>query len=424
MSIFRLFAFASLVALTGCVVSAADSEETADSPGSETIAEDSQALTTSTVAAYTAAGGDALLDTNGRKMVVAAGRVHAVWAVAGVIKYSSSADGVTWDAPVNVDSSASRTPTIAAASNGRVGIAYVKNYGTTSGEIYYRSLLGYPAVWSAPVRVVANYQGDGNTPSMAASGTTMYLAWANVWIYHAAFNANLTASLPTGEIVTYGLLCGTTSASLPSVAVLGSTVRIAQFETVVSDPGCPPVSETHIRVSERGGGSWSTWYDVAPSSIVSHNSLSMDANAGAFYVAASSGSGASAATRIHKLSGGWPFPTVNTTNLTTTQTYVNVSAKTQDCQDKVRVLWSKKLSYPATTYRTATWYGAAPVWIEAAPVSVSAAGRAGTAMLSKLNLAGTANTRYFHAFFDESAGGSNYNLRDAYDTVPTPAPCE
>lgn len=421
MSSSRALLIAGVLSLVGCV--AETGELASEAPGAEEVGEAAQDLSMSAVATYSAAAGNALLETNGRKMVVAGGRVHAVWAVGGVIKYSSSADGATWDAPVDVDASASRTPTIAAASDGRIGIAYVKNYTTTSGEIYYRSLIGYPAVWTAPVRVVSNYQGVGNTPSMAAGGTTMYLAWANGWIYHAAFNANLTASLPSGELVTSALLCGSTTASLPSIAVSGSSVRIAQFENLVSDPGCPPVSETHIRVTERGAGSWATWYDLAPSALASHVSLSMDAHAGVFYIAASSGSGAAAATNLHKLYGGWPFPSVATTNLTLNQTYVSVSARRQDCQDKVRVQWSRKATYGFTNYRTATWAGAAPSWLEAAPVSLSGAGRTGTAMLQTLNLAG-GHTRYFHAFFDDNTGVGAFTLKDAYDTVSTVEPCE
>ncbi len=413
-------AFAFLVSLTGCVVDAVDHAE----QGVEPVAEEAQAFVASPVASYSATGGDALLDTNGKKIVIAGGRVHAVWAVGGVVKYSSSADGVSWDAPFNVDSSASRTPTIAASSDGRIGIAYIKNYGTTNGEVYYRSLIGYPASWSTPVRVVSNYQGVGNTPSMAASGTTMYLAWANGWIYHAAFNANLTASLPTGEIVSAGTGCATLTASHPSIAVSGSTVRIAQFEDEVGDPWCPSPAITRIRLSERGAGTWSTWYDFATSSAVSHNSLSMDANAGTFYIASSSGSGLSASTDMYRVSGSLSSPSFAQQNLTTYQTYVSVAAKTQDCQNKVRVMWSRRIAYQTTSYRTATWGGVAPSWIEGAPVTLSAAGRAGTAMLNTLNLANTNQTRYFYGLFDETTGGSNFILKDAYDTVTTPAPCE
>jgi hypothetical protein len=409
----------ALVSLNGCALDPAGS-------GGEPLGEAEEALSTSTVASYAQSGGRARSATNGKKMVHAGGALHAVYAVGSTIRYTSSTDGVTWTPPVDLDSTACRHPTIAVASDGPVGVAYVRSFSGTTGPIYYRSR-SPRGVWSAPIRVVADGYGVGITPSIAVDGTTMYLTWASSWIYHATFPASLGASLPTAELVTSGTGCATTVAALPSIAVSSGAVRIATLEVDTPDPGCPGVVESYVRLSQRSGSSWTYPADLSSSTTaIIPSSLSMDAapTGGVYYIGASQGSAGSARTTLYRVSGSPSAPTVATYSLAAEATHVSVAARTQDCLSKVRALWSPVASFGATTYRTATWSGAAPSWLEGAPVSVSGAGRAGTALIASKPLPGAARARYFHGYFEEGLGGASHAVKDAYDTAMAPPRCD
>lgn len=416
----RAFWIASLLSLSGCVADAGGD----GAPRAEEVGEAQQALTTSTVASYTMAGGGGVHATNGKKIVFAGGVLHAVYAVGGVVKYTSSSDGVTWAAPFDVDTSSARQPTIAVSSSGTVGIAYLRNYTGATGEIYYRSKPS-GGLWGTAVRVVTGFPGDGITPSMASEGTTMYLAWVNEvgTVVHAAFPHNLSASLATAEFMLTSTACETIYASLPSIAVSSGVVRIAAVEVSTPIPGCPGGLETRLRLSERTGSAWLDFDDIieAPGYLPAH-AVSMDAipTGGTFVIGSSLGS----ETYFHKVTGVIGGPTVLSHTLATSSNHISVAARMVSCQERLRVAWSPTSSYGTASYRTALWSGVSPSWIEGAPVTMSVSGRVGTALIASKAVPLTPQTRFFYGYFEESMGGSLYTVRDAYETLNTPAPCE
>ena len=408
----------------------AESDSQQGAQGDEQVGQTGEALTIGGVQSYTQVGGEAGSPTNGKKVVVAGGRIHAVYAVNGAVKYTSSLDGVSWSAPANLDATGGSAPTIAADSTGRLGVAYVKAIGIYSYIYYTHKPSG--GSWSSPLQVTSD--STVREPSMVADGTTIHLAYvAPPFVRYISFAAGSPPSSAGPEYVTGNLGPVVFNDSYPAVAVSagpGGTRRVRV--ALIKRWDEPSAHKIGVWFTERTGwsdfGELGLWTDTnqSYSGTGQAYSLSMDANptSGDFYIAASFDATGSPRTYLYHGNTFSASPTAQY-QLAASASTVSMAAARLDCVNKMRVQWSPATNYNATQYRTATWAsGAAPTWIEAAPVPLATYGFASTSLLAPLLLAGTTNRRLFHSFHDTWNGGDSFTLQVGYDTGPNPAPCD
>jgi hypothetical protein len=408
----------------------AESDSQQGAQGDEQVGQAGEALTIGGVQSYTQVGGEAGSPTNGKKVVVSGGRIHAVYSVGGAVKYTSSLDGVSWSAPVNLDAAGASAPTIAADSAGRLGVAYIKTIGIYSYIYYTHKPSG--GSWSSPIQVTTD--SLVREPSMVADGTTIHLTYVvPPFVHYISFASGSPPSSAPPEYVTGILGNSVFNDSYPAVAVSAGPggsrrVRVAMIKRQDA-PGSHTIG---VWYTERGSasdfGELGLWAATSQTYSGTGNaySLSMDANptTGDFYIAASFDATGSPRTYLYHDNTFSASPTVQF-QLAATANMVSMAAARQDCVNKMRVQWSPATNYNATQFRTATWAsGAAPTWLDAAPVPLATFGFASTSLLSSLVLAGTTTRRLFHSFHDISNGGSSFTLQVGYDTGPNPAPCD
>lgn len=421
-----IIGIAVVLGLSACT---GESDSRDDGVDDERVGEAEQPITINGVQSYTQVGGEAASPTNGKKVVVSGGRVHAVYAVNGALKYTSSLDGVSWSAPVDLDATGASAPTIAADSLGRIGVAYVKVVGIFSYIYYTHKPSG--GSWSTPLAVTTD--STVRQPSMVADGTTIHITYvAPPFVRYISFPSSTPPSSAGPEYVT-GILGNVVfDDSYPAVAVAagpGGTrrVRVALIQKW-DEPGAHRIG---VWFAERGGASsfnelgvWSSTNETYSGTGQAY-SLSMDANptTGDFYIGASFAGTSTARTYLYHHNTFSAAAPVRY-QLSTTASTVSMAAATQDCVNKMRLQWSPATNYNATQYRTATWAsGASPTWIEAAPVALATYGFASTSMLASLVLAGTTTRRQFHSFHDTWNGGNSFTLQIGHDSGPNPAPC-
>lgn len=428
----RLALRTSFLALAS-ILSACTATSTADDE--EVVLEASSALSTSVIATYASGAATAVEATNGKKVVFAGGTFHAVFSAGGVVRYTSSSDGITWSASQIVDATNAQHPTIAVAADGTVGVAYARGFSGGAGSVHYaRRPAG--GSWQTPVLVTS----DGNStssrnPSIVADGNTMHLAWARgARIHYASFPASQSASLAAAEGVNSPLALGVT-ASLPAVMVgpgpSGTRViRVAFFENIGPSAGNPGTVWFHI--GERGPTSWPypIYFDAADytsTATVVSSSIDVNPSTGDSYAAGSSiidGAGRTFLVRENTLTPGASF--VYHEILPTSAAQISVAARTEQCQSRFRVMVSTPWNgYGTAWVRKGTWTsGSSPTWIDPAPVSLPAPSRAATALLTSKTIPGTGQSRTYHGVFEQVLGAGNYEYRNAFDVIDTPESCE
>jgi hypothetical protein len=411
------------LALSGCSFEAAFQE------GDEPVAEASQALSTSQLATYSTSP---LEVPNGKKIVLVGGVLHAAYRSGPVVQYTSSTDGITWTAPLTVDSTSSQNPTIAVANDGTVFVAYVRNGVGGVGDLYLAKKTG--ASFGAPFQVTSNTDDDtSRTPSIVASGNTFYLAWARATaVKYVSFPSSQATSLPSAELVRTPT---GDAAYQPAIMVgpgpSGLIIRVALVEhrpaTVLPLP--PGPAGYTLFIQERGVSTWAQMgtdsADYASSGQLVSVSADANPSTGDSYVAVSrtvDGVSSTAFIRENMLTPG--YSSAFSQLFTTTAPLVSVAARTEGCQSRFRIVSSTPTSsFGAATYRTGTWTsGAAPTWIDAAPVSLPGTSRTGTALLQSVAIPGTLNSRYFYGTYEDRLGLA-FRIFDAYDTAPTGIPC-
>ncbi len=415
---------AVIFGLTACDVG---SEGKGDDPDEEGVGEAAQAVL-SNVQAYTASGGGAGLSTNGKKVVVAGGMLHATYEVGGAILYTSSTDGVTWTSPVTLWGGNAENPTIAVDSLGRIGVVYTFQSNPFPGYLNY-SYKVPGGLWVHNFNIVPSV--SAKTPSMVADGTDVHLVFSSgAKIYYMTFPTNNPGSANPPEHVTEAPPNTTTGDSFPSIARSvalggGKRSRIALIRQTITSSSqrmavhfverIAPYSYTDLGLFQNG---------IGLTGIGTAHSLSMDANptTGDYFIAASFSVGATARTYLYRNNSLSAAPTTQF-QFSTVASQVSMAAATQDCVDKMRLQWSP-LAYGITNYRTGVWSGgAAPTWLETAPMQMTTSGLASTSMLSAIVLAGTNTRRSFHSFHDTSNGGNAYTLQIDYASGPNPDPC-
>ncbi|MBK8256248.1 MAG: hypothetical protein IPK82_26725 [Polyangiaceae bacterium] len=416
------FGMAAMVGLSACNVGS-DWEESDDPDAVEEV---SQAIINN-VQSYTDTLGEAGLSTNGKKVVVAGGMLHATYEVGGAILYTSSTDGVTWTAPVTLWSFGAQSPTIAVDSMGRIGVAYAMPSGNFGGALNY-SYKVPGGSWVHMYNILPNYVAK--TPSMIADGPDMHLVFTSgSKVYYMQFATNNPGS-PIPEHATEAPPGGTVGDFLPSIARSvapggGKRSRIALIRQLVTSS----TQRMAVHFVERTGafaftdlGLFQTGTGLT--GIGTAHSLSMDANptTGDYFIAASFSVGATARTYLYRSNSLSAGP-ITQFQFSTVGSQVSMAAATIDCVNQMRLQWSP-LAYGSTNYRTGTWSsGPSPTWIDAAPVQMAASGLASTSMLSSILLAGTNTRRSFRSFHDTSNGGNSFTLQIDHVSGPNPQPC-
>ena len=428
-----MFRFSTLIAplclfslaLSGCVDQTPDLED-----DDELVGETADALTTSQITSYSASSFEL---PNGKKVVIVGNVLHAVFRSSGTIKYTSSTDGVTWTAPVTVDSTPARDPSIAVATDGTVMVAYVRNPISFAGTIHIARRPPLSLVFDPPFAITST--ADANTsknPSLVANGTTLHLAWSRATeIKYASFPSTQTSALAAAEnVYTTPGSAVYQAAMMVGPGPSGSIARIAFVETrpITPNPPHAPSGGLNLIIRERGVSTWSQVYFDSGTffSSMQLGSVSADVNpaTGDAYVAVSRTiDGAPWTALIHEntQTAGNAF----SYNLLypTTAPLVSVAARTEGCQSRFRVVNSTPFSGHGTAdYRTGAWTGGALTWIEGAPVSLPGTSRGGTSLLQSIPIPSSLSSRFFRGTYEEDVGAT-YSLRDAYDIAPTPIPC-
>lgn len=417
----------AFLSLTGCALEAVDEADEL-----EAVAEAAQALSTYSVASYASTGLD---PTNGKKVVYAGGVLHAVYAVGGAVKYVSSNDGITWTAPVNIDTNSAINPALAVASDGTIGIVYVRNASSGAGNIFYAYKLPTPnASWQAAQITPDGSSAGSRTPSIATRNNRMYVAWVKQpRVRYASFSANMSDPPGTAEIVNPTVTTYLES-YLPAVMVgpgpSGTTsIRVAFYEKL--PPDAQGIKYIPMHIAERGASGWPAPVETIPANwafSVATATVSADVNptTGDAYVLSSVLiDGVSQSTWLtyeNTLTPGYNF---QHTTLNNSATVSDVIARTEGCQSRFRVVLSTPYNgHGQTSYRTGTWTGSGGItWLHPT-VALSGSRRAVGALMGSEGIPNTSQSRFFYGLHEEKLGPSSYELGLDVDEQQTPAPCQ
>lgn len=422
----------------------APEEEPAPNGGLSQI---TQPLTLSPVSSYTNSASTVLANVNGRKTVGSTQGLHTVWALGNMIRYSNSVDGISWSTAevVNPAPTLAAMPAIAVASDGTVGIVYVRlaTASANGGDIYFRTR-SPGGVWNSAFKVTSDtFSTNGTTPSIAIHNNTVHVAWAKgSGPFYASFPITQMSASGTASFAGVGSpICALTTILYPSIAVANGAsgadpvVRIAwaQYESP-NDPSCEQTYFSGLFVKQKtvtaNTVSWSTVMDFSGTSdgTGSTKSLSLAANpaTGDFYLAISRGAGGNFGTVLYHqnaLVQGSPWQSFP---ILSQRAIVDVVAKTRGCEKLFRIVFTELSQstslYGPTSYWSGTWTGssAAPTWRAPLPTLMSSMGRAGSASLW-MSLVGPTSARDVYSLFETPTPSSNtYALMDAYDITSIP----
>lgn len=415
---------------------------------SKILGEVSQALTVTAAYTYTNTSTTTVLQpVSGRKTVGTTSGLHSVWVLNGTLHYATSQDGVLWSTDTLWSGNGVAMPTIAVASDGTIGIAYVRTAlgSATHGDIYYQSQTP-EGVWQDAFRVTSNaLSQNGTSPSIAIHNTTVHLAWSKgASVHYASFPVHST-DLPFPPVVSTANTmtpCVSNKINYPSIAVSNGVtgaepvVRIAWYETHPASSNCsvgPGFGWLVVQknVSSSTGVSWttvgSTFTGTGTSPMGSAVSLSLAANqvTGDFYLATSQIVDGTGTTWLWHENAQNPSDTWQSTQILASKAIIDVVAKTRVCDPLVRIVFSDftqgSNGYGPTFYRTGTWTGAstAPTWLTPSTM-MSAMGRTGSALLWTKST-GISSMRDVYSLFESWMGSNNYVLMSAYDTKPIPS---
>jgi hypothetical protein len=415
--------FAISMTLGGCALEAAPEED------EEALGEAQEALTVSAIGTYPGSG--AVDATNGKKLVAVGNTLHAVYAVSGTILYATSTNGLVWSAPIVVSSgNAARNPTLGVASDGTVGVAFIRNAVNGVGAVHY-AWKGSGA-FQPSFKIASNGDADsGATPSLVADGMTMHVAWAHgVYARYAAFPANQSTSLASAEMV---YPASGNPIRLPAVSVgpgpTGKVVRVAGVDEVYFSP---TTGDLIVWIQERGASSWGyayqQHYGFNPASDKTI-SISADVNpvtGDSYTVASMVTNGYSQAILIRENTKTPGLAFAQTDLYQGSAPVLSVAARTEACASRFRVMASTpNTGHGTTTYRTGSWTsGWNPTWVEASPVALPGPGRTGTALLQSFQVTGSNQTRFLYGGYETPVGSGNFQFVSASNTIQTPAPCE
>jgi hypothetical protein len=261
-----------------------------------------------------------------------------------------------------------------------------------------------------------------------------HLAWARLAeVKYVSFPSSQTTPLAAAENVFTPVGDG---AHQPAIMVgpgaSGPIIRIAFVEHRPPAPRPPNPLFYNLLIRERGAGGWSQVYFDSGTYYSSGALVSVSADVnpstGDAYVVVSrtiDGASFTALVRENTLTPGNSFS--YHLLFPSAAPLVSVAARTESCESRFRIVSSTPSSpgsgHGSASYRTGTWTGgAAPTWIEAAPVGLLGVDRAGTALLQSLAVPNTAISHFFHGTYEERVG-LTFRLLDSYDSAPTPAPC-
>lgn len=375
-----------------------------------------------------AAQTNALEATNGNKFAVGSwGRLHAVYAKQGNIYYSSTANGQTWSAGVVLTSGGASQPSIAAATDGTLGLIY-KDSGDTLWYQWCKPAANKNVpctTWSTP-----RFIGQGRHPSLVAFQKTMHVAYENITgtanPVYSQFIPQLNTGLTASDVevvwdVPVGPYCAET-AYFPAVTVIPAKpqpeVRVAWVTLQSSSCSYPFISvRSATRPPTKGLPVWSPGlysYSLMPiyywKGAPEAYSLSAAANANTgeqFIVASAKANSQEVTTIIRRGSNGvWSAST-----LFNQAALIDIESNGSSCIPAIRIAYTKLTSgsvYGNTYHQTGPSAGALGT-----PVLVSSAGTSPQASFWGGNVAGQLSFYEMPVFFAQK-------LSNIYEDILAP----
>jgi hypothetical protein len=166
-------------------------------------------------------------------MVVSGSNVHVIWhqdnsAVTSrdVFIRTSTNDGATWGAKVNLSLNGKAGDAHLAASGNNVYVVYTDS-GSGRGDIFFRRSTDGGATWKPGVNLSNNF-AQSNSPDVAASGSNVYVVWSN-WGGAGEYEIFFKRSLDSGTTwkANVNISKNPTRSSEPQIAASGSNVYVA-----------------------------------------------------------------------------------------------------------------------------------------------------------------------------------------------------
>ena len=328
---------------------------------------------------------------NGDKVV--RGRMntlHFVWEDGGLIKYSSSNDGISWTTTELVAPGlSSALPAITSDSNGTLVVAFVGNPNSDGiGTIEVARKEWGSSSWT--YQTVVN---SGTQPDVQAKGGKVHLVWTTIArVQYTQFQTtSLPAPMDFGEEVEISG-CEGTGFLQPSVALTREdcdlTVKLGYLrfsdERTNPDTNCVSlITEVGPRICSRDlAGVWTLEWDdltqaIDPAQGIEAISFSMNANyTGAHVFAAWSDAtdGVERTMIAHGKNGAW-----SAEQHSSIAHHIHVAANPRSSTAGFRLAWSRRwlFGFPPfadvdASYRTGAWpAGASPTWDEPTPIQLN-----------------------------------------------------
>ena len=198
---------------------------------------------------------DSVSDADYPSIVSAGGAVHVVWYDDrngnSETYYKRSLDGgATWGADTRLTNDTWPTYTPSVAVSGTVVHMVTGDWRAGNEEVYYKRSVDSGTTWGADTRLT-NAAGSSSYPSVAASGSTVNIAWqdsrdGNYEIYHKR-STDWGASWFADTRLTNNV----NNSASPSIAASGSTVHVVWYDDRDGN------YEMYYKRSTTGGASWS-----------------------------------------------------------------------------------------------------------------------------------------------------------------------
>ena len=384
---------------------------------------------------------------NASKIVVGPlNKLHAVFADASGIWYTTSSNGSWWLPPEMIASapSGAKHPALAVDSAGHVGVVWVANPGPDGmGSLRYSRRPAGSLTWTTVALGI-----NGAEPAMVGKASTMYLTWVTTGgltqVQYTKFNTlSPPATLPIEMLQTMN--CPNTGFRKPSITLVSAlgvppVPRIAYLyysDEQASVPACSS-STTKIGpiVMERSyaGGYWFQIYsDIITSTLststVEPVSLSLGAHfssAHTFLAWSDKRNGVGRTRLAHLQSTALPA-VVSLSSTLARHVHLRAANSAAAPPTEFRLAWSTPVGGAdpffglASSWNSATWTGATPAWGTAQSLNTpGAVGRPQSVYWGRC--APVEQYAAIHAYFEAAApNGARYVATDYGVTTPCPS---
>lgn len=176
------------------------------------------------------------------------------------ILFVRSADnGATWSSPVRLDTSNRADPPKIAGSGSNVYVVWSGGSDTSENEILFRRSTDNGATWK-PIQNLSNNPGQSGIPSLAVSGTNVYVVWSQYNVDHTMSDAFFRRSSDNGATwKPFKNLSSNGASGSPQIAVSGPNVHAVWVDKTVGN------GDLVTRRSTNGGVTWTSIKNLSDS---------------------------------------------------------------------------------------------------------------------------------------------------------------